>query len=292
MTIRINPYLFLITIIFLFQSCSNNGGEALSDVLSLSESAYSEAPPPPALKSSGSVESAMDDNTVDVIERKLTKIGEIRFETSDVRKTKQLLAEAVSKQKGYISSENTSEISGQPENTITIRVPAENFDVLFTEIESNASRVNYKNIDVKDVTEEYIDLTARIRTKKEVEERYRQLLNRASNVEEILKIEEQIGNIRSEIESAEGRLRYLSKQVSYSTLTVTYYEKSASQTGFFNKLGESFQSGWNILLKVILVIVNLWAVILFFVGVWMIIYWLKKRKKHKKQPPLKNNGLS
>ena len=292
MTIRINPYLFLITIIFFLQSCSSNAGEALSDVVTLSESAYTEAPPPPTLRSSRSVESAMDDNTEDAIERQLTQIGEIRFETSDVRKTKQLLADAVSKQKGYISSENTSEISGQPENTITIRVPAENFDALFAEIESNASRVNYKNIDVKDVTEEYIDLTARIRTKKEVEERYRQLLNRASNVEEILKIEEQIGNIRSEIESAEGRLRYLSKQVSYSTLTVTYYEKSTSQTGFFYKLGESFQSGWNILLKVILVIVNLWAIILFFVAVWLIIYRLKKRNKHKKQPPLKNNGLS
>lgn len=287
MTIRINPYLFLITIFFLLQSCSNNPGEALSDVFSLSESAYTGSPPPPTLKSSGLVESAVDDNTVDVIERKLTKIGEIRFETSDVRKTKQLLADAVSKQKGYISSENTSEISGQPENTITIRVPAENFDALIKEIESSASRVNYKNIDVKDVTEEYIDLTARIRTKKEVEERYRQLLNKASKVEEILKIEEQIGNIRTEIESAEGRLRYLSKQVSYSTLTVTYYQKASSQTGFFYKLGESFQSGWNILLKVILIIVNLWAIILFFGIVWMLIYWFAKRNKQKKQPPLR-----
>ena len=73
------------------------------------------------------------------------------------------------------------------------------------------------------------------KTKKEVEARYRELLTRATSVEEILKIEEQIGNIRTEIESAEGRLRYLSNQVQYSTLHVTFYEKY-SNFGFWNKI--------------------------------------------------------
>lgn len=220
------------------------------------------------------------DTTTVTSERKLTKTGTINFRTSDMAKTKTDITKAVSELKGYISNENTSQYDRRTENTLTIRVPAENFDALLQKIESGAEKVDMKNIDVQDVTQEYIDLDARVRTKKELETRYQELLKRANSVEEILKIEEQIGNIRTEIESAEGRLRYFSKQVAYSTLTVTYYEQN-TQFDFFNKMGNALKSGWNNLLWVVVALTNLWAIILFAAIVIFVVTYLTKRRRRK-----------
>lgn len=223
--------------------------------------------------------------TATIYERKLTKNGSIRFETSDLNKTKQLITNTVASLNGYISNDNTSESDNRTENSLTVRVPADKTDSLIAVIESNASKIDYKSIDVEDVTEQFIDLDTRVRTKKEVETRYRELLTRATSVEEILKIEEQIGNIRTEIESAEGRLRYLSNRVQYSTLNVTFYEKNPD-FGFWKKMGNAFRNGWNSLLWLFIGIANLWAIILFAVLVVTLAAHLVKRNRARKQPPL------
>ena len=226
-----------------------------------------------------------DIETGTIHERRFTKNGSIRFETSNLNKTRQLIANAVVSLKGYISNDNTSESGNRTENSLTVRVPADKTDSLITVIESNASKIDYKSIDVQDVTEQFIDLDTRMKTKKEVETRYRELLTRATSVEEILKIEEQIGNIRTEIESAEGRLRYLSHQVQYSTLNVTFYEKKPD-FGFWRKMDKAFRNGWNSLLWLFIGIANLWAIILFAVLAVTLAAHLVKRNRARKQPPL------
>ena len=70
-----------------------------------------------------------------------------------------------------------------------------------------------KNVSVQDVTEEYLDIEARLKTKKEVEARYIEILkSKTKTVEDVLKAEEQIRIIREEIEAREGRLNYLKNQ--------------------------------------------------------------------------------
>jgi len=95
------------------------------------------------------------------------------------------------------------------------------------------------------VTEEFIDIQARIKTKKELENRYKELLAKANTVEELLSIEKELGTLRTEIESIEGRLKYLQDRVSLSSLTIEYYELTTSSFRFIPKLGKSFVTGWN-----------------------------------------------
>ncbi len=216
----------------------------------------------------------------DISERKLTKTGRIRFRTSDMAKTKNTIVQAVTELNGYVSNENASQYGKTMEHTLTLRVPAENFDALLQRIESGAERIDSKNIDVQDVTQEYIDLDARVRTKKELEARYQELLKRANTVEEILQIEAQIGNIRTEIESAEGRLQYLSKQVTHSTLTVTFYEQN-THFGFFQKMGNALKNGWNNLLWVVVALTNLWAIFLFIAVIIAAVAYVAKKRKRK-----------
>jgi hypothetical protein len=67
-------------------------------------------------------------------------------------------------------------------------------------------------------------------------------LKQANKVEEIVAIEKEIGNLRTDIESIEGRLKYLKDKVSYSTLNVVFYERTSSPFGFNSKFDMQFKT--------------------------------------------------
>ena len=110
------------------------------------------------------------------------------------------------------------------ENSITIRIPSEEFDGLLADVSAGVTHFDKREIRALDVTAEFVDVEARLKTKKETELRYRELLTQAKTVEEILKIEEQVDKLRAELESTEGRLRLMKDRESYSTLGVSFYE--------------------------------------------------------------------
>ena len=197
-------------------------------------------------------------------ERKLTKNGMLRFETSDAQKTRAAIQKAITEAKGYVASDSKDEEEGRQTSTVTLRVP-----------------IDYKNIEVSDVTQEYIDLDARLKTKKDLEARYQELLKRANSVDEVLKVEAQISSLRAEIESAEGQMRYLKNQVALSTLTVSFYEKTVA-AGFGYKFQRALRQGWDNLLWVIVGLANLWAILLFVAIVWIIIARIRRNRKRKK----------
>ena len=220
---------------------------------------------------------------VDTEERKIIKQGEIRFETADVNGTKSFIVQTVRELNGYISKENAYNYNEQYEHTLTIRIPADKFDLLLNNISENVDKFDRKNIDVLDVTEEYIDIEARIKTKKELQSKYIELLKRATKVDEILNIEREIGNLQTEIESVEGRMRYLKDKIAFSTLTVTYYQKTISPFGFSTKFIDGIKNGWSVFLWFIIGLSNLWVFIIVAVGmIYFIRMWRKKRKKDLK----------
>ncbi len=210
------------------------------------------------------------------IERKLIRNGQLEFKTNDVKKAK-LEIEKVSKElSGYISNENENNYGDRLQYNQTIRVPADQFDNLIKRIETLADKVENKSINTQDVTEEFIDVEARLKTKKELEVRYSEILKQAKTVADILAIESQIANVRSEIESMTGRLNYLKNQVSFSTLNLSYYEAIGTDFGFASKFVDSLKGGWDNLLAFLIFLVNLWPFVIGIVAV--IIWWLRRRK--------------
>src|SRR5690606_18336536 len=84
---------------------------------------------------------------------------------------------------------------------------------------------DYIKVNAQDVTEEYYDLETRLKTKKEVEARYIEILkSKAKTVEEILIAEDKIRYLREEIEAVEGRLRLLKNKVGLSTIQIEIYQ--------------------------------------------------------------------
>jgi len=222
-------------------------------------------------------------------ERKLIKEGRIHFETTDALKTREKVINIVSECKGYISKDNSTQYNTVVRYNIIARVPADKFELLLNRISESTEKLDSKDIEVLDVTEEFIDAQARLKTKKELEERYKELLKKANKVEEMLSIEKEIGILRAEIESTEGRLKYLQDRVSYSTLEVNFYEKiekaeKSIPFGFGSKFTTALKDGWEAILSFVIGLTKLWAFLLLGVIIFFKVrYLIKRRRKKKKQ---------
>ena len=216
------------------------------------------------------------------IERKLIKEGKVEFEAEDINSTRALIFESIEKYKGYASSDKEYKSTGRLSNTIIIRVPAKNFDLLLSDATKGVTKFDSKNIEVLDVTEEFLDIQARLKTKKELESRYLELLKKANNVTEMLEVEKQVGQLRSEIESVEGRLKYLESKVSFSTLTMSFYQTVPYENEFGNEFKDGFVNGWENLILFFVFLTNIWPFILLVIGLIVgIRIWRKSRKSRK-----------
>lgn len=219
---------------------------------------------------------------------KIIKTGNLGMGVGDYNKSLEKIRTAVTQAQGYISNENEQRNNFGVTNTITIRVTNDRFDMLMESLAGEADKLNYKNIDLLDVTEEFTDLEARLKTKKEVEQRYRDILKTAKTVKDILAVEEELRQVREEIEVVEGRLKYLSDKVAYSTINVNitqefdYVPPTANQAGFGTRILNALIGGWNGLQGFVVGLVYVWPfLIILGVFIWMVRRWWKRRQARK-----------
>ncbi len=217
------------------------------------------------------------------MEKKLIKNGEVGFQVNSLAATKQKIVGALKANGGYIAKENSYDYSNNPTDELIVRVPAKDFDKFMAEVLNGVEKVDYKRVDIEDVTEQFVDIEARLKTKRQLEAKYSELLTKANNMDDILKINKEMEIIREDIESSEGRLKYLSNQVGYSTLKINYYEqKSSSGFNFGGKLGNALKDGSTGFLWFLIIMVQLWPLWLISGLVWWFIVWLIRRNRRKR----------
>lgn len=227
----------------------------------------------------------VDKKAEEPIERKLLKEGSVHFETNDIKETYTFITALCKEFNAYIASENQNNYKSRLEQDLTVRVPAEQLDAFIAKIEEHAKQIENKNVNVKDVTEEFIDTEARLKTKKALEARYHELLKQAKTVEDIISVESQLSTIRADIESMEGRLKYLRDRVSLSTLNISFYETIGTDFGFASKLADALKQGWDNLLIFIIGLIHIWPFILLMVLlIYFFIRWRKRKKLQLNTP--------
>lgn len=253
-----------------FETATGGGKELEADMATLDLSPAPEAVP-----------TRKED--VKITEQKLIKNGSIAFETKSLKETKTFLQKTVLNYKGYISNEQIQDYKLNPTEILTVRVPNAGFDKLINDIGSQVGEFDSKQINIEDVTAEFVDIEARLKNKKQLEGKYQELLARANNMADILKIEKEISIIREDIESTEGRLRYLSNQVGFSTLHITYYEhKATAGFHFGGKMGEALEDGGMGFLWFLIGLTRLWPLWFLTALVWYAIYKMIKRRQNRK----------
>jgi len=148
---------------------------------------------------------------------------------------------------GYVvtSQSHASAEEGVLRNgTVTLRVPATSFTQALRDA-SALGKVQTRQIDSQDVTEEYVDLEARLENDRVQEKALQDLLTQAKNVNEVLQVRNVLTNLQQEMEQIQGRLKYLDEHTSFSTLTISVFEEgeqvaaTGSGWGFTNALRDS-----------------------------------------------------
>lgn len=260
---------------FLLLSCKNSDSNSL-ELSALSDSKMNLGNSIQTKKAFSANETSQNSDSKK-ISRKLIKNGNVVFETSDLEKTKLNIENLVQKYEGYISSDSKNEYDNKVNYYLSIRIPAQYFDSILRGISNQISKFDSKEITISDVTEEFLDIESRLKNKKELEKRYLEILQQSKSVEDILNVERELGKLREEIEATEGRLNYLSNQVSFSTLSVSFYKKVNNETSFSGKIGESFKNGFENLKSFLLFMLSVWP----FVIIIPISYLLFKKWRHR-----------
>jgi len=104
---------------------------------------------------------------------------------------------------------------------VTLRVPADRFEDALARVRALDAEVTSSNIDTKDVTEQFVDLSARLSSKQREEQQYLSLLSQARSVDDTLKVSQALAGARTEIERLTGQLNLLKGRIDYSTISLT-----------------------------------------------------------------------
>jgi len=216
------------------------------------------------------------------IAQKIIKNGNIKFECNDLEATYEQIKTAVKKGRAIIQNDSEGKDYGTVYRKLTVRIPSEHFDLFIKDISTGVDYFDNKEISSQDVTEEYIDIDARLKAKKKLENRYLELLSKATKMSEMLAIEAQLSAIREEVEAKEGQLRYLQSQVSLSTVNIEFYKTVAEEGGITVSYGEkiwnAIKSGFNGVSSFFLGVLEVWPFLLIATALF---YFIRKRFKKK-----------
>jgi len=215
------------------------------------------------------------------IPRKMIWTARLTFQVENVDSSTKTIQEIIKKHGGFVSRMDMESDSYQITNSIQIRIANDKFEELLAAFKKEASKVDELRVHSADVTEEFIDILSRLKTKKEVRARYIDVLrNKTGKVKDIIAAEEAIRKITEEIEAKEGRLRYLKDKVNFSTITLTLYETvdyseapvKIYEKPYVKKLVEGLSNGWTFITTFVLVLANLWPLLLFIA----LLIWKRK----------------
>jgi hypothetical protein len=273
----------LLIFILLFSSCHKNyNDEVMYDMVGMDEEMVPitrqepNAPPPPIDK----IEKQ------EVVKKKIIKDGKIKLRVTELESTKHGVDTLMAKYNAYYANESFNNSNRESSYELKIRIPCANFEKFIAAIESGNGEILYKEIDARDVTDQFIDLETRLENKRNYLKRYSDLLKQAKSIKEILEIEEKIRGLEEEIESTTGRLKYLSDLVDYSTLNLTitkqkeYQYNPASRDKFSERLKHSLSKGWFGFVDLLLFLIKIWP---FWIILTPILYFWRKYRKAKKK---------
>ncbi len=225
------------------------------------------------------------------LERKIIRNAELDLETNSPEEAQQKIAAIIDSRGGFVieSQQSSSDVKSATRDiaSMTVRVPTAKFNESLEEIRKTASRVILESVKGQDVTEEFVDIEARLIAKKALETQFLEIMKQGKTVEDALSIQKEIAAVRGEIEQIEGRKRFLENQSSLSTIKIqlkTPVAFSSSSSGFFYELRKALGDGFDAALAFILILVRIIIAVLPFLlfvvlPIYLVVNYILKRKK-------------
>lgn len=197
------------------------------------------------------------------VERKVIRDATLTLEVEEPSKALPRIASVAESRGGFVVDTESRQATGKDGRgsyetiTLQMRVPAAQFDAALAEIRA-AGRVTSEKLSGKDVTEEYIDLEARLRTQRALEAQLLEIMKGARSVSDAISVQRELANVRTEVERVEGRRRFIENQASLSTVNVTLEPPAplVSTTGFLRSVAAAFGQGLDVAAAVTLFLIK------------------------------------
>jgi hypothetical protein len=161
---------------------------------------------------------------------------EVKNETEAAGKATELVRTAG----GYIEEESKTSFGTV---SLRIRVPADAFERMIADLEK-LGKVDYRSVKGRDVTEEYIDVEARLKNKMALRDSLKVLLEKAAEVKDVLAVETELNRVQGDIDSMEGRMKSLKEQADLATIELKLNAPMAEKKPIYGPLGYLFKGLW------------------------------------------------
>lgn len=238
-----------------------------------------------------------DEEKARIAERMVIHTVDLRLIVKDTQASLEAVQSLAGELGGYVASSRTWHTEEQLSASLTLRVPADQLNTALEKLRALALEVDSESITGEDVTQEYVDLEARLRNEEAYEKELLALLTetreRTSRAEDILAVYERLTEVRGRIEQIKGRMQYLENMSAMATITVELIPSELMQpitvagwhpTGtarsavraLINALQFFVDAGiWIVLFGLpVLIIIAVPIVVL-----WYVIRWLRRRKR-------------
>jgi len=233
-------------------------------------------------------------------DRKIIRNAELTIETDSPTEGLRRITTIAESHGGFVVTSDFKRSDSIPQNrttqqvTVIARVPASQFDAAIAQIHEIGGVLNEK-LTGQDVSEEYLDLEARVRSKKALEAQFLEIMKQARKVSDALEVQSQLADVRTEIERLEGRRRFLQNQSALSTITVSLQMPvpvvAATSGGFAHSIKQTFGDSADVTVWIVLTLIQIVIVltpIAALVGVpaWIVWRVMKRRARLSEQPAI------
>lgn len=173
--------------------------------------------------------------------RKIIYKANVTMEVADYGSANTEINNLIHLSGGYLLQFSENRTDYEQSGTLVVKVPAGGFNGFIADLEKMKPKTIQRSVQGQDVTEEFVDLDARLISKRAEEARLLDFMSKATKSDELVAFSSQIGNVQTQIEQIKGRMRYLEQNVAYSTIEIRLYQKVAKTNQTKNEPESRFQ---------------------------------------------------
>ncbi|SDM89134.1 DUF4349 domain-containing protein [Sediminibacillus halophilus] len=258
--------LFAASLLLLLTACSNDSKESADMPMEMDSAKTENSQDSAALSNEMTGENGKEEvqqeeekavEKANQTNRKVIYHANLRIEVRDYQQTIEDIQSQVTETGGYVVESSTYQTpeDDRTEGHITARIPQEQFQPFIDFVKEGSSKVLENNVSGQDVTEEYVDLESRLKSKRAVEKRLMAFMEDAKKTEDLLKISEDLAGVQEEIETITGRINYLENKTDLATVDISLEENdvrisgSNGESSTWQKTKEQFVKSIDLLLS-------------------------------------------
>ncbi|MFG3578481.1 DUF4349 domain-containing protein [Micromonospora chersina] len=224
-----------------------------------------------------------------VDQRAIIYTGTLQVRVDDVERAAREASTAVTAAGGFVGGDQRNSDSADARAELVLRVPADRFTSVLEAL-AKLGRQERREVRTEDVTEETVDLDARIATQRARVDSARRLLARATSITDLVTLENEVGRREADLASLEAKKRRLADLTALSTVTVTFVGPEAAATEDEEDLGflTGLRGGWSAFLGSLRVALTVLGAVLPFalaIGVPVALVVALARRRGRRTPP-------